>query len=126
MSGGGQLDAGQINEAMKQFSPGQNLQSAPVAAERDGLLQRQLQPGPALSQGPANAPSKMQGLLSSMQGGPGMEAIAQAPMSGGAGWQPINPMQDPALAATMQNLQGLLADSKQKKMEFAKAMMGGG
>lgn len=103
-------------------SAGKSLTFSPTAVEQNGQLVRQLQ----ADQLPANAPEKSGGLLSAMRSNPGLQAAAQMPMPGGAGFQPMNPTQDPALAATMSGLQGLLAGSKEKKMALLKAAMGGG
>lgn len=92
---------------------------APV--EQGGVMQpRLLQENQQLNQPPTAGSPWRNAVAQAAQ-----QAITPSNGGGGGGWQPMAPTQDPNVAATMQGLQGLLADSKQKKMDFAKALLGG-
>lgn len=106
-------------------SAGAQMSFGPRATEQNGQLQRLLEVDPQIQSGPQDKQG-LAGLLGQLGQSPGFQGVAIAPPAGGGGMGIPQTSQDPALAATMQELQGLFAASKQKKQDFAKAMMGVG
>lgn len=100
-------------------SAGANMSFSPTAVEQNGMMQRQLQSSPTMGQ----APQSIGGNISRQ----GLEMLAANPgagMQAGGPFAPPIATSDPNVAASMQQMQGLLAASKQKKAQVFNALMG--